>query len=76
MDEGLLSISPASCGHLVNMLITLEPRGIFGSNIANLYIIRLYLVYQISNIIIINNKKYVTLNNFNYLIHKSQETIS
>ena len=75
MDEGLLSISPASCGHLVHMLITLEPRGIFGSNFANLYIIRLYLVYQISNIII-NNKKNVTLNNLNYFIHKSQETIS
>ena len=29
MDKALLSISQAGCGKLVNMLITLEPRGIF-----------------------------------------------
>ena len=34
MDDTLLSISPAGCGQLVKMLITLEPRGIFGSNFA------------------------------------------
>ena len=32
MDEGLLSISLVGCGQLVEMVITLEPRGIFGSN--------------------------------------------
>ena len=31
MDEGLLSISPACCGQLVEILITLESYGIFGS---------------------------------------------
>ena len=33
MDMALLSISPASRGQLVKMLITLGPHGIFGSNI-------------------------------------------
>ena len=33
MDKALLSISPACCGQLVEMLITLEPRGIFESNL-------------------------------------------
>ena len=32
MDEALLSISPASHGQLVKMLISLELHGIFGSN--------------------------------------------
>ena len=32
MDMALLSISPASRGQLVKMLITLGPHGIFGSN--------------------------------------------
>ena len=33
MDKALLSISPAGCGQLVKMLITLDPHaiGIFGS---------------------------------------------
>ena len=37
MEKGLLSISPACCGQLVKMLITLEPHGIFGSNFAYLF---------------------------------------
>ena len=32
MDAALLSISPASHGQLVKMLLTLAPHGIFGSN--------------------------------------------
>ena len=35
MDEGLQSIISLGSGQLVNMLITLEPHGIFGSNFAN-----------------------------------------
>ena len=38
MDEALLSISPASRGKLVKMLINLESYGIFGSNFAYLFI--------------------------------------
>ena len=34
MDEGLLSISPACCGQLVKILISLEPYGVFGSYFA------------------------------------------
>ena len=34
MDEGLLSIIPAGYGHLVKMLTTLEPHGIYGYNCA------------------------------------------
>ena len=36
MDEALLCISQAGRGQLVNVLITLEQNGIFGSNFANL----------------------------------------
>ena len=31
LDEDLLSISPVFCGQLMNLLITLEPHGIFRS---------------------------------------------
>ena len=41
MNEALLSINPAGRGHLVKMLITLEPRDIFGSNFAYLFILTL-----------------------------------
>ena len=41
MDESLLSISLAGSGHLVKMLITLEPHGILRSNFAYLYILSL-----------------------------------
>ena len=37
-EEASPSISPAGHGQLVNMLITLEPHGIFWSNFAYLYI--------------------------------------
>ena len=37
MDVALLSISPASHGQLVKMLITLELHGIFGSNCICVY---------------------------------------
>ena len=30
IEEGLLSIISAGCGHLVKMLISFEPHGIFG----------------------------------------------
>ena len=46
-DETLLSISLASHSQLVNMLIALEPHGIFSLSCAYLYILRLSLVYQI-----------------------------
>ena len=36
MDEALLSISQAGRSQLEEMLITLEPHGIFGSKIASL----------------------------------------
>ena len=36
-DEALLSISPASHGQLLKMLIILEPHGIFGSNCILVY---------------------------------------
>ena len=39
MVEDLLSISPACCGQLVKMLITLESHGIFGSHFAYLFIL-------------------------------------
>ena len=39
VDEGLLSISTACFGHLVKILITLEPYGIFGSKFAYLFIL-------------------------------------
>ena len=39
MDDGLLSISPACCGHLAKILINLKPEGIFGSNFAYLFIL-------------------------------------
>ena len=42
MDEGLLSISPAFCGQLVKMLITMESYGIFGSNFAYVLIYMLF----------------------------------
>ena len=38
-NEALLSISPAGRGQLVQMLITLEPHGIFGSNFEYQYIL-------------------------------------
>ena len=38
MDVALLSISPASHGQLVKMLITLELHGIFGSNCIRVYL--------------------------------------
>ena len=38
MDEALLSISLASHGQLVKMLITLELHGIFGSNCIRVYL--------------------------------------
>ena len=41
MDEGLLSIISAGSSQLVKMLITLEPRGIFGSLCAYLFILAL-----------------------------------
>ena len=41
MDEAMLSISPASRGQLVKMLITLEPPSIFGSTFAYLFILTL-----------------------------------
>ena len=34
LDKALLSISPASLGHLVKMLISLEPDGMFGPDFA------------------------------------------
>ena len=37
MDKALLRISPAGHGQLVQMLITLDPHGIFGSNVAYLF---------------------------------------
>ena len=37
MNEGLLSISPACCGQLVKILITLKPNGIFWSDFAYLF---------------------------------------
>ena len=46
-DEAFKSISLASHGLLVKMLITLEPHGIFSLNSAYLYIFRLSLVYHI-----------------------------
>ena len=39
MDVALLSISLAGRGHLVKMLLSLEPHGIFGSNFAYLFIL-------------------------------------
>ena len=39
IDMGLLSNCPAYCGQLVNILTTLEPYGIFGSNFAYLFIL-------------------------------------
>ena len=38
-DEPLPSISPASRGQLLKMLITLKPHSILGSNLAFLYIL-------------------------------------
>ena len=48
MDEALLSIStsPAGCGQSVEMLIALEPHGIFGINLAYLSI---YTLFSICN---------------------------
>ena len=40
-DVALMSISPAGRGQLVKILKTLEPHGIFGSNLAYLYILTL-----------------------------------
>ena len=42
MDEALLSISRAGRGQLVKMLITLEPHGTFGSNLA--YLKKLFIL--------------------------------
>ena len=42
MDEGLLNIISAGCGQLIKILITLEPRGRFGSNFAYLFILTLF----------------------------------
>ena len=39
MDEALLCISPIYRGHVVKMLITLEPHDIFGSNFVYLFIL-------------------------------------
>ena len=38
MDEALLCISLAGRGQLAEMLITLEPHGIFGSHFAYLFV--------------------------------------
>ena len=40
--EALLSINTAGHGHLVKMLINLEPHGIFGSKFAYLIILKLH----------------------------------
>ena len=37
MNDPLRTVSPASRGQLVNMLTTLEPDGILGSNFVYLY---------------------------------------
>ena len=42
MNEVLLSISLASCGLIVKILITLEPHGIIESNFAHLFILTLF----------------------------------
>ena len=39
MDEGLRSIVPTGCGQSVKMHITLEPHGIFGSNL-HIYLLK------------------------------------
>ena len=39
IDMGLLCNGLASCGQLVKILIALEPYGIFGSNVAYLFIL-------------------------------------
>ena len=41
MDEALLSISPVGHGQLVKMLITLELHGVFRSNFAYLFILKM-----------------------------------
>ena len=41
MDEGVLSIISAGCGHLEKMLITLEPHGVFESNFAYQFVLKL-----------------------------------
>ena len=38
MDVALLSISPTGRGQLMEMLITLEPHGVFGSNCILVYL--------------------------------------
>ena len=55
-DGALLSISLKSCGYLVNMIITLEPHGLFSLIFANLHILRMSSIYQIK----LNNNKQTT----------------
>ena len=42
MVESLLSISPACVGQLVKMIITIEPNGIFESNLTYFFILMLF----------------------------------
>ena len=72
-DEALLSISLASHGQFVKMLITLEPHGIFSLNFAFLYILKLSSVYQIK----LNNYRQQELcrSKQSYFFYKSQVTL-
>ena len=84
MDEALLSITPAGCGQLVNLIITLEQNGIFGSNFSYLFPSAFFISFTkgkigstgVSASVTQFSRPIFNLFFINYVLRKKEETMT